>query len=173
MSFTTNDNNSSILKLLLNKKPPPFAIIHRPEVSGKENIDVMIGDVSIVDSLDEIELQDNEQSSSEVIHDMLVLLPYRLISQRGFEATDDGTPLIVMNIRKQEVWKVEAVIAEIPDTQLVLGDAGFGMADDAYEAMVRDVLEKEIGRGKGASFVLQRSFTADITTPSVHASSRS
>lgn len=166
MSFTTHDR-SDILKLLLNEKPPPFALLHRPEASGKENIDVMIGDASVVDSLDEIDLPDKEQRSGEALHDMLVLLPYRQISQRGFEATDDGTPLVVMDIRRQEVWKVEEVMAGIPDTQLELADTEFSMDDDAYKAIVREVLDKEIGRGKGASFVLQRSFTANITNYSV------
>lgn len=167
MSFSTHDSNSDILKLLLNKNPPPFALLHRPGASGKENIDVMIGDASVVDSLEEIDLPDKEQGSSEAIYDMLILLPYRQISQRGFEATDDGTPLVVIDIRMQEVWKVEEVLAGIPDTQLELTDAGFSMDDEAYEAIVREVLDKEIGRGKGASFVLKRSFIANITNYSI------
>lgn len=168
MNFSTHDSNSDILKLLLNKTPPPFALLHRPVASGKENIDVVIGDASVVDSLQEIDLPDKEQgSSSEAIHDMLILLPYRQISQRGFEATDDGTPLVVINIRRQEVWKVKEVLAGIPDTQLELADAGFSTDDEAYEAIVREVLDKEIGRGKGASFVLKRSFIANITNYSI------
>jgi len=168
MSFTIQESNSDILNLLLNKKmPPPFALLYRPEASGEENIDVMIGDVSIVDSLDEIDLPDGEQNRGEAIHDTLVLLPYRQIAKRGFEAIDDGTPLVVMGIRRQEVLKVDEVLARIPSHQLELTDVGFDIDDDTYETIVQNILDKEIGRGKGASFVIKRSFCADITNYSI------
>jgi len=167
MSFTTHDSNTDILKLLLDKTPPPFALLHRPDTSGMENVDIVTGDISIVDSLDEIELPDEQQGHGEAIHDKLILLPYRQIAQRGFEATDDGTPLVVMDISRQEVRKVKDVVAGIPDCQLELENAGFDIDDVDYEAIVKNILVEEIGQGKGASFVIKRTFTADITNYSV------
>ncbi len=35
-------------------------------------------------------------------HDLLALIPYRQIAERGFEALDDGTPLLALKVLEQD-----------------------------------------------------------------------
>ena len=46
---------------------------------------------------------------------------------------------------------------------ITLTGRDFDVDDDAYAEIVRKVIAEEIGTGKGANFVIKRSFTADIT----------
>ncbi len=154
--------NQDILTALASDNHTPFALLHRPDALGKDNIDVLLGEVSFVESLADISLPDEPYDEQQAIQDKLVLLPYRQITERGFQAVDDDAPLAVMDIQRQEIRSVEQVLAAISDSELSLAQAGFDMEDTQYAAMVRQVLEQEIGRGKGASFVLKRSFTGQF-----------
>jgi phenazine biosynthesis protein phzE len=167
MSVNFKKKQYHFLNTLLKENPPPFALLYRPEANSSESVDVLFGEIYEHQSLSEITLPELEKPSTSLVQDKLVLMPYRQISERGLEATNDGTPLLSMDIQVQEIVNVKELMDALPDQKINMDNAGFDMDDPSYAAMVADVLEEEIGRGKGASFVLQRSFTADLSNYSI------
>ncbi|WP_043717508.1 anthranilate synthase family protein [Kutzneria sp. 744] len=133
-----------------------YALLRR----SPDTVDVLVGDVVEVASLAEIPLSDKE---------VLAIVPYRQIAERGFECVDDGAPLLALLVRERETISLSDVLARIEDVPFDLVDAGFDVDDEAYGEIVRKVLAEEIGQGAGANFVIKRTYTATIPsyTPAV------
>jgi 2-amino-4-deoxychorismate synthase len=114
--------------------------------------------MSEVDKLANLPLRDHGTG-----HDLLALVPYRQIAERGYTTPDDGTPLLALSVSEQEIVSVREALQRIPDIPITLADGAFDIDDEEYADIVRRVIADEIGQGKGANFVIKRSFTADIT----------
>jgi phenazine biosynthesis protein phzE len=128
---------------------PAYALLRRsPDV-----VDVLVGDVVELPTLADIPLSDNE---------VLAIVPYRQIAERGFEHVDDGAPLLALLVRERETCTLDEVLTVVDDVPFELVDAGFDVDDDAYGEIVRKVLAEEIGQGAGANFVIKRTYTATI-----------
>ncbi|MET8982256.1 anthranilate synthase family protein [Streptomyces sp. NPDC004539] len=152
------------LSLVLGDDPPPFALLYRPETTGPDALDVLVGDIHAHARLDELPLADTPSGGPPgEHHDMVVLVPYRQITERGFTAPEDGTPLLAMKVTGRHRYTLREVLDRLPDTPLALGDGAFDIDDDAYAELVRTVVSEEIGTGEGANFVLKRSYRATIT----------
>jgi phenazine biosynthesis protein phzE len=143
----------SLLDRILVPEPPPFALLQRGA-----GVDVLLGTVSEVDTLAQLPLREKGTG-----HDLLALVPYRQITERGYTVADDGTPLLAMSVSDQEVVSVREALTRIDDVPIAVAESGFDIDDDEYADIVRRVLADEIGQGKGANFVIKRSFVADIT----------
>jgi phenazine biosynthesis protein phzE len=115
--------------------------------------------MSTVDSLENLPLRQHGTG-----HDVLALVPYRQITERGYVAVDDDTPLLALSVAEQDTIPVREAIRTIPDVPITLANADFDITDEDYAGIVRRVITDEIGQGKGANFVIKRSFTADIST---------
>ncbi|MER7746709.1 anthranilate synthase family protein [Streptomyces bacillaris] len=152
---------TDLLGRILAADPPPFALLHRPEAGGEGTLDVLVGDVRAYDTLADIPLTPGPRGGAR--HDALVLVPYRQIAERGFVGAEDGSPLLAMTVTDQEVRTVAEALRRIPDTPIALTDGGFDTDDETYAETVRRVVTDEIGTGKGANFVIKRSYAADIT----------
>lgn len=95
--------------------------------------------------------------------DRLALVPFRQIRERGFAAHDDGTPLSVIEAERQGEIPLPELLAALPRDPVALADrGGFETSDADYAAMVREVIENDIGRGEGANLVLGRDFRARL-----------
>ncbi|MGW5661057.1 anthranilate synthase family protein [Streptomyces sp. NPDC003758] len=148
-----------LLDALTGPTPPAaFALLHRPETAA-ERIDLLTGTLHQADALAEVPLP---APGGRARHEALVLLPYRQIAERGFEAPDDGAPLTVMSIEHQASAPVGEVLDRLPDVPLSARDLGFDLDDDAYADAVRRVVDEEIGTGAGANFVLKRTFVTQF-----------
>lgn len=95
-------------------------------------------------------------------HDLLALVPYRQIRERGFEAHDDATPLQALSVDEQYVYPLAEVLDALPRLPVTLSGGGFDIDDEQYARIVRRVIRDEIGRGEGANFVIRRDFTATL-----------
>ncbi|QEW00494.1 chorismate-binding protein [Microbacterium caowuchunii] len=132
----------------------PFALIARDDTW----VEVLRGDVVDVDLLADIPLTDADGTAREV----LALVPYRQVRERGFVCHDDGAPLRCLVVTSHErVPRADALHA-LPQAQIALGEPGFDLSDDEYADIVRTVIAEEIGRGEGANFVIRRDFTAAV-----------
>jgi phenazine biosynthesis protein phzE len=153
----------SLLARVLGQDPGPFALLHRPAMAGPETLDVLVGDVSRPGTLAEIPLPPESAPVDGAGHESLVVIPYRQIAERGFAATDDGSPLIALTVTDQETVPLGDVLAGIPEVPTALTGAHFDVDDEEYAGTVRRILTESIGAGEGANFVIKRSFVADIT----------
>lgn len=130
-----------------------FALIARDDA-----VEVLVGSVTDVELLGEIPLTDADGAPREV----LALIPYRQVRERGFEAHDEDTPLRCLIVEsKTEILRSE-MIAVLPGGAVPLADAGFDLGDEEYAEIVRRVIAEEIGRGEGANFVIRRDYLADV-----------
>lgn len=152
--------DEDLLDRVLAPDPPPFALLHRPESTGPGTLDVLVGDVSAAQTLADIPVPDSGGDGAR--HDVLVLVPYRQIAERGFACADDGEPLLALTVTEQEVLPVVEVLRRLPDVPTRLTDGHFDVDDDAYAEIVRRVVADEIGAGQGANFVVKRSYVAEI-----------
>ncbi len=151
-----------LLERILSDDPPPFALLHRPDSSGAHTLDVLVGTVSAPRTLAGLPLPDGPAPPGEPRHEVLAVVPYRQIAERGFACPDDGAPLLALTVTAQDTVRVADALARIPDVPITLSGGRFDVDDDAYAEVVRRVVADEIGRGEGANFVVKRSFTADL-----------
>lgn len=149
-----------VLDRVLSADPPPFAVLHRPERGGEDTVDVLIGETATPATLAEIPLPGPDDSGARP--DVLVLVPFRQITERGFACADDGAPLVAMTVTDHARLPVAAVLDRLPPTVGRFTGGHFDVGDEDYQAVVRRVLADEIGTGEGANFVVRRSFVAGI-----------
>ncbi|MDT0447167.1 anthranilate synthase family protein [Streptomyces johnsoniae] len=150
-----------LLARVLAPQPPPFALLYRPEATGAARLDVLVGDVSTRDTLADLPLP-GPGPAGRARHDVLALVPYRQIRERGYACADDGEPLLALTVTAQDTVPVAEALRQLPDVPTTPTGGHFVPDDDAYAAVVRDVVADEIGAGEGANFVIKRSYRARI-----------
>lgn len=133
----------------------PFALIAR----DPDTVEVLTGDVVDVELLADIPLTDADGRHREV----LALVPFRQVRERGFVCHDDGAPLRCLVIGERTILPRAEVMASLPSSPVELEGAGFDIADEEYADIVRRVIADEIGRGEGANFVIRRDFVAGVS----------
>ncbi len=159
--MTATPVHADLLDLVTGSRPPPFAILHRPDSGGDPGtVDVVLGDVRTVASLADIPLPGTP--APQPGHDVLALIPYRLIGERGFDRPDDGAPLLTLTVTEQQTVPVDSVLSRIADVPTELAHGRFEPDDADYAETARHIISDEIGSGAGSNFVLKRSFVAEI-----------
>jgi phenazine biosynthesis protein phzE len=156
---------SDLLQAVLDGSAEDFALICRDGEHGRD-VQVFRGEVSHPASLDAIGLGHGGatgSASGEASIDVLVVVPYRQLAERGYPVPDDGTPLIAMAVTEEEHHSVSAVLERLPRHTVRLADGHFEPDDAGYAETVKAVLADEIGTGQGANFVIKRTYLADIT----------
>jgi 2-amino-4-deoxychorismate synthase len=153
-----------LLGAVLDLQAPAFALLHRPETNGPGLMDVLVGDVAHVTELADISLPGPGDVPEERAAgpDVLAIIPYRQIRERGFACTDDGAPLITITVTGHATVPVAEVLARIADLPIAVPDGRFDVPDGAYADTVRRVIKEAIGEGEGSNFVIKRFFLTDI-----------
>ena len=121
----------------------PFALIRR---GAEPTAEFLRGPVEVHEWLADLPAEDS---------DLLVLVPYRQLLERGDACHDDGAPLLAMRIEERATLPLTALPYAPPPA---LQDARFDVDDDTYARAVKRVLDEEIGAGEGSNFVLRRTF---------------
>jgi 2-amino-4-deoxychorismate synthase len=136
----------------------PFAVLYR---QGAGVVEVLTGPVSTHERVADLPVPTGPPPAGGC-HDVLALLPYRQLAERGYDCVDDGTPLLALRVSEQVRVPVAEFLAEVPDVPVELAGGGFDIDDADYAELVRGVIDEEIGAGTGANFVLKRSFLATL-----------
>lgn len=143
-----------LINRLLEDDCPPFALLRRRTPGhDHDTVEVLIGEVRQVERLADIPL--GERPS-------LALVPFRQIAERGFDVRDDSTPLSVLVADECHRLPLDEALAALPGRRVRVEDGGFDVDDEAYAAVVRRVVDEEIGRGEGANFVIRRTYRGRI-----------
>jgi phenazine biosynthesis protein phzE len=148
-----NGTGEDLLARVLDQQSGPFALLYRPEADAGI-VDVLVGDVALAQTLAGV--------PSHAGADVLVLVPFRQVTERGFAAIDDGTPLVAMTVQARQRVELADTLLRLPATASPISGGHFDIDDDEYAAIVRAVIDEEIGTGAGANMVVKRSYLADI-----------
>ncbi|MET8541498.1 anthranilate synthase family protein [Kitasatospora sp. NPDC004799] len=155
-----------LLTRLTGPDAPAFALLHRrtPRLSP-DTVEVLLGTVDSYPHLADLPVRSGAPAGGGPVHDLLALVPYRQIRERGFEAHDDGTPLQALSVAEQYALPLAEFASALPKLPVSLAGGAFDVDDDAYAAIVRRVIREEIGNGEGANFVIRRDFHATLEAP--------
>ncbi|WP_024805878.1 chorismate-binding protein [Nocardia sp. BMG51109] len=150
--------SGGVLDRILLPDPPPFALLYRPgQTAGV--VDVIVGQVETVESLAGLPLPDFSGSARP---EMLAMVPYRQIGERGFAGNDDGTPLLALRVQDWEQRTLAEIFGAVPVVPLRVQGGGFDVSDEDFADTVRRVVSQEIGQGAGANFVVSRCYSAEL-----------
>lgn len=153
-----------LLDRILAMEPAAFALLHRHGQHDAPSgiVEVLVADVSQCASLADLPLDTSGTQAPVPGHDVLVMVPYRQLAERGFAAPDDAEPLLAMTVTARQTVPVPQLLARVPQTPARLDNGHFDTGDEEYAETVRRIVAEEIGSGEGANFVIKRSFLADI-----------
>ncbi len=140
-----------------------WAIIRRSTRAGdRDTVGLIGGTRSVVDSLLDVPLETGVPEPGRVA-DRLLAIPFRQIAERGFEAHDDGTPLVVVDVEVEHEFSVAEVIDAIEPVPVEFSDrGGFETGDEEYATLVERIITDEIGQGEGANLVIGRHYRATL-----------
>ncbi|MFF2650509.1 anthranilate synthase family protein [Streptomyces sp. NPDC058045] len=147
-----------LLERVLNGTAGAFALLHRPH-TDPDAVEVLLADPEPRTTLAELPL-DEGPSKAPGGAELLVLVPYRQLTERGYTVHDDGHPLMAMTVTAQQSLPLTDVLTRLPDEPVKLDQAGFDLSDQEYADIVRRVVADEIGTGQGANFVIRRTYNA-------------
>ena len=151
---TDADGSELLQRLRDSTDDRPLVLIARDGAG----VEVLTGTLVDVERLADIPLTDADGTPQEV----LALVPYRQVRERGFACHDDGAPLRCIIVTERGTLPRDEAMRVLPATPVPLHDTGFDVSDEDYAEIVRDVIADEIGRGEGANFVIRRDFTARV-----------
>jgi len=140
-----------------------WAIIRRSTRAGdRDTVGLVGGTRSVVESVLDVPLEQGEPEEGHIA-DRLLAIPFRQVRERGFEAYDDGTPLVVVDVRSEREFTVAEIVDAIDDVEVELADrGGFDTDDEEYGKLVASVIADEIGQGEGANLVIGRHYRAAV-----------
>ena len=140
-----------------------WAVIRRSTRAGdRDTVGLVGGRRRVVESILDIPLEDGVPADGHIA-DRLLAVPFRQVRERGFEAHDDGTPLVVVDIESELEFSVAEVVDAIDDTGIEFADRGGFETDDAtYGTLVEAIIRDEIGQGEGANLVIGRHYRASV-----------
>ena len=140
-----------------------WAIIRRSTRAGdRDTVGLVGGRRRVVESILDVPLEQGVPDDAHIA-DRLLAIPFRQVRERGFEAHDDGTPLVVVDVETEREFSVEEVVAAIDDTGVEFTDrGGFETGDEEYAKVVEAIIEDEIGQGEGANLVIGRHYRAVV-----------
>src|SRR5699024_67979 len=109
----------------------------------------LVGEVHDVDRLADIPPADPDRP-------VLAMVPFRQITERGFDAHDDGAPLRILTATQTERIPVTELVGILPADPIDLTGEHLSVSDEEYAEIVTRVIQDEIGNGEGANFVIRR-----------------
>jgi len=140
-----------------------WAIIRRSTRAGdRDSVGLVGGRRSVVESLLDVPLESGTPEDGHIA-DRLLAVPFHQVRERGFEAHDDGTPLVVVEVESEREFTVAEIVEAIDEVDVELADrGGFETDDEEYGRLVERIIRDEIGQGEGANLVVGRHYRATV-----------
>eukprot|EP01061_Rhynchopus_euleeides_P014332 TRINITY_DN24884_c0_g2_i1.p1 TRINITY_DN24884_c0_g2~~TRINITY_DN24884_c0_g2_i1.p1 ORF type:complete len:662 (+),score=312.38 TRINITY_DN24884_c0_g2_i1:125-1987(+) len=106
---------------------------------------------------------------ADVTYDTFAIMPFSTINERCdegstlFTAHNAGEKIIAMQVQKTETLTLEAFFDSFPQQDVQMeGDMDYNMSQEEYEGIIKSIIEDEIGKGEGSSFVTPRTCMGKI-----------
>ncbi|MDR7273998.1 anthranilate synthase family protein [Catenuloplanes atrovinosus] len=141
-------------RALLRDGAPAFAVLRR----GDGPVEILLGDVHEHTLVADLPLPPPDAPGAGP--DLVAVLPYRQIAERGLACVDDGAPILAMPVRAAGRLGRDEALDALPDGPVPLTGGGFDVDDDGYADAARRVVTGAIGRGAGSNVVLRRRYRA-------------
>ncbi|NPC97139.1 anthranilate synthase family protein [Nocardioides sp. zg-DK7169] len=140
-----------------------WAIIRRSTRAGdRDTVGLVGGRRSVVESILDVPLEEGAPAEGHIA-DRLLAIPFRQVAERGFEAHDDQTPLVVVDVETELEFSVAEIVEAIDDVEVEFTDrGGFETSDEEYAGVVEAIIRDEIGQGEGANLVVGRHYRAQV-----------
>src|SRR3954451_10073690 len=124
---TTPDARAAIAAL---QGREAWAIIRRSTRAGdRDTVGLVGGRRRVIESLLDVPLEEGVPEDGHIA-DRLLAVPFRQVRERGVDAHDDGTPLVVIDVEPELEFTVEEVVAIKDDTGAHFADRGGFDSDD-------------------------------------------
>ncbi len=127
-----------------------------------DSVLAVAGSRSVVSSLLDVPLEQGSPDDGRTV-DRLLAIPFHQVTERGFEAHDDGAPLVVVDLDVEHHLPLAETLAAITDDGIEFADrGGFESDDEQYAQLVEEIIADEIGQGEGANLVIGRHYRAQV-----------
>ncbi|MEJ4099489.1 chorismate-binding protein [Corynebacterium mastitidis] len=151
----TCSSSHTLVHRLTTQPDLEFAVLRRED---SKYVEVLIGTVRVADELAGIPLDTGTGGTTEI----LAVVPFHQIHERGFEVIDDAVPLEYLVVEERFNILVDDFMSQINIEPVELRNGRYDQDDSEYAEIVRRVVEDEIGQGEGANFVIRRDFHASV-----------
>lgn len=142
----------------------PFCIIQKQD---SEEILVLTGDAASYRQIREIPRK-NAPTHGEYVYDTISIVPFCQIRERGYNVRDGGEEILTIRVNEQREVDADRFMQLLPSEEIRLQeDISYDSTEEQYGKIIRDIVEKEIGNGEGANFVVPRNATGCIEDFSV------
>jgi 2-amino-4-deoxychorismate synthase len=139
-----------------------FALIQR---QGSEELLILTGHSAQYRCLAEVPRCSRPQTEGLSCQDSLSVVPFHLVREKGYAARDAGEPIHTLLIEEEHRQAASSFLAEVPALPIdLVQDFAFTGTDQEYEALIKAIVEQEIGMGEGANFVIPRQGSARIAS---------
>ncbi len=135
-----------------------FALLFRDSV-GSDVVELVTFDETQISSMGEAFLDETEA--------YLLVLPYRLLGDKGFAVQDDHAALRVCRVlQRLQIPRADLMELLLEPAHLMV-DAKFDLSDIDYADIAKAVVAEEIGTGHGSNFVIRRTLCGRVPEFSV------
>ncbi|SHO50398.1 anthranilate synthase family protein [Desulfopila aestuarii] len=141
-----------------------FSIIQKQD---SDEILILVGESMRCRQIEEIP-RSKAPTDGECIYDTISVVPFCQIRERGYTARDDGEEILTIRVNYQEEVDAKTFMQMLPQEKINLAEEiAYDSTEEEYASIIRDIVEKEIGNGEGANFVVPRNASGQIEDFSV------
>ncbi len=141
------------------KSDRPFCIYQKQDC---EDVMVLTGEAMSFDKIDDIPRKSSAPSQGRS-YDTISMIPFSQIREKGYQAKNDGEQILTININQFWEQAVDDLVDEIDECDISLENGfEYDMTAEAYEQLIQQIVDDEIGNGEGANFVIPRTLNGRI-----------
>lgn len=139
----------------------PFSIIQKQD---SEDLLLLRGESLKFRKIKDIPRQ-HSPTGGKIVYDTISIVPFCQIRERGYTAIDGREEILTIRITDQEEISIDQLLANIQPLKINLcQEVQYDCCEDEYSAIIQKIIDKEIGNGEGANFVIPRNCTGQIET---------
>lgn len=131
----------------------PFCLIQKQD---SEEILILTGEATRCRRIDQIPRK-NGATDGQWRYDTISVVPFCQIRERGFSVVDGGEDILTILVTSQQEVEAQAFVDLLPSETIELAEEiSYDRSEEEYAAVIRNIVEREIGNGEGANFVVPR-----------------